>query len=65
VAPRQLGPLRAVDLVFKGPGAVSYQRVVLLDTDLLLLNVESPSEHDEAAWKLAGTFFDSLQVDSK
>jgi hypothetical protein len=65
VAPRQVGALRAVDLVFKGPGAVSYQRVVLLDTDLLMLSVESPSEHDEAAWKLAGTFFDSLQVDAK
>jgi hypothetical protein len=65
VAPRQVGALRAVDLVFKGPGAVSYQRVVLLDTDLLMLTVESPSEHDEAAWKLAGTFFDSLKVDAK
>jgi hypothetical protein len=65
VAPRQVGALRAVDLVFKGPGAVSYQRVVLLDNDLLMLSVESPSEHDEAAWKLAGTFFDSLQVDAR
>lgn len=65
VTPLQVGPLRAVDLVFKGPGAVSYQRVVLLDSDLLMLSVESPSEHDAAVRELAARFFDSLQVDAK
>jgi len=65
VTPRQVGPLRAVDLVFRGPTAVNYQRVVLLDSDLLMLSVESPSEHDAAVQELASSFFDSLQVDAK
>ena len=65
VTPRQVGPLRAVDLVFRGPGAVSYQRVVLLEHDLLMLSVESPSAHDAATQGLAAKFFDSLQVDAK
>jgi hypothetical protein len=65
ITPLQVGPLRAVDLVFRGPGAVNYQRIVLLDADLLMLSVESPSEHAAAAQQLAATFFESLQVDAK
>jgi hypothetical protein len=65
VTPRQVGPLRAVDLVFRGPTAVSYQRVVLLDSDLLILSVESPAQHNAAAQDLAARFFDSLQVDAR
>jgi hypothetical protein len=65
VTPRRIGALRAVDLVFRGPTAVNYQRVVLLDSDLLMLSVESPAEHQAAAQDLASRFFDSLQVDAK
>lgn len=65
VTPLQVGPLRAVDLVFRGPTAVRYQRVVLLDSDLLMLSVESPAEHSAAVQALAARFFDSLQVDAK
>jgi hypothetical protein len=65
VTPRQVGPLRAVDLLFRGPTAVRYQRVVLLERDLIILNVDSPPEHAAAAQVLASRFFDSLQVDAK
>jgi hypothetical protein len=65
VTPRRIGPLRAVDLVLKRPGGVVYERVVLLDADLLLMSVEAPRERDATAQQLAATFFDSLQVDAK
>jgi hypothetical protein len=54
-----------MDLVLKRPTDVIYQRVVLLDADLLLMSVEAPREHDATARELAATFFDSLQVDAK
>jgi hypothetical protein len=65
VTPRRVGALRAMDLVLKRPTDVIYQRVVLLDADLLLMSVEAPREHDATARELAATFFDSLQVDAK
>ena len=65
VTPRRVGALRAVDLVFRGPTAVNYQRVVLLEHDLLMLSVESPAQHNATAQELAAGFFDSLQVDAK
>jgi|KBSMisStaDraftv2_1062788.scaffolds.fasta_scaffold04687_10 hypothetical protein len=63
--PVQFGALRAVDLLFRGPTAVNYQRVVLLDSDLIMLSVEAPAQHDAAAKELAARFFDSLQVDAR
>jgi hypothetical protein len=65
VKPLKLGALRAVDLTLKRPAEVSYQRVVLLDADLLMLSVEAPKEHDALAQELCARFFDSLKVDPK
>jgi len=65
VAARRIGALRAVDLVLRRPAAVSYQRVVLLDSDLLILSVEFPPSQGPAVDPLAAKFFDSLQVDAK
>ncbi len=65
VTPAKAGALRAVDLVLKRPADVLYQRVVLLEAGLLLMNVEAPREHDATAQQLAARFFDSLKVDAK
>ena len=62
---RKVGALRAVDLVIRRPAEVSYQRVVLLDADLLMLSVEAPKEHDALAQELSAQFFESLRVDPK
>jgi hypothetical protein len=65
IKPLKLGQLRALDLVVKRGAEVSYQRVVLLDADLLLMVVEAPREHDPITQQIAPTFFASLQVDAK
>jgi hypothetical protein len=65
VAKRQIGALRAVDLVLKKPASVRFQRVLLLDSDLLILSVEFHPSHEAAVQPLAARFFDSLQVDAK
>jgi hypothetical protein len=65
VTPLKVGALRAVDLVIRRPADISYQRVVLLDADLLMMSVEAPREHDADARLLAATFFDSLEVDAR
>jgi hypothetical protein len=65
VKPLKVGDLRAVDLALKRGADVSYQRVVLLDSDLLLMIVEAPREHDAIVQKIYPAFFDSLQVDAK
>jgi hypothetical protein len=65
VRPLKLGALRAVDLALRRPAEVSYQRIVLLDADLLMLSVEAPQEHEALARELSARFFDSLQVDPK
>jgi len=62
VTPHTIGGRRTVDLTLKKAAAVSYQRAVLLDSDLLLMIVESPRSHDETAHQLAAPFFDSLVV---
>lgn len=64
VAPLKLGRLQAVDLVVKRALDVSYQRVVLLDEDLMLLSVEAPREHDAVVEPVTRVFFDSLMVDA-
>ena len=65
VTPRKVGAQRAVDLVLRKDSNVAWQRVVLLDKDLLMLTVDSPKEHEAVSQQLAATFFDSLQVDPK
>lgn len=65
VTPQNIGNRRAVDLVLRGASAVSYQRVVMLDTDLLLMIVESPSSYDTTAQSFVNPFFDSLVVTAK
>ena len=62
VTPHRIGGRRTVDLTLKQASAVSYQRAVLLDSDLLLMVVESPRSHDATAHQLAAPFFDSLVV---
>jgi hypothetical protein len=65
VTPRKLGGRPAVDLVIRKGAAVSFQRVVLLDPDLLLLAIESPSAHEAAVRQFVAPFFDSLVVDAR
>jgi hypothetical protein len=62
VKPYSIGERRAVDLVLKRKSDVSYQRAVLLESDLLLLIVESPRIHEATAQQVAAPFFDSLVV---
>lgn len=62
VTPHSIGGRRTVDLALKKASAVSYQRAVLLDSDLLLMIVESPRSYDATAHQLAAAFFDSLVV---
>lgn len=63
VTPHRLGERRAVDLVLKRAAAVSYQRAVLLDADLLLLIVEAPHAHEATARQFSTAFFDSLVLE--
>lgn len=65
VTPRKAGAQRAVDVVMRRSKDVAFQRIVLLDTDLLMLTVDAPAEHEALARQLAATFFDSLQFDPK
>jgi hypothetical protein len=65
IKPLKLGQLRAVDLVIKRGAEVSYQRAVLLDSDLLLMIVEAPREHEPIIQQIVPTFFASLQIDRK
>lgn len=65
ITPHRIAEKRAVDLVLKRASDVSYQRVVLLDADLLLMVVESPRSHEATAQQFAGPFFDSLVVGAR
>ncbi len=65
VIPRRVGEMRMVDLVLKRASDVSYQRAVLLESDLLLMIVESPRSHDATAQQFVALFFDSLVVSAK
>lgn len=51
--------------MLKGASAVSYQRAVMLESDLLLMIVESPRSHDATARQFVTPFFDSLVVSAK
>jgi hypothetical protein len=62
VTPLQVAGKRAVDVVLKSAATVAYQRVVLLDADLLLLVIEAPRSHESTAREYVAPFFDSLSV---
>lgn len=62
VTPLKVGNRRAVDLVLRRASDVSYQRVVMLETDLLLMIIESPSSYDTTVQDFVNPFFDSLVV---
>lgn len=62
VTPLAVHGRRAVDFVLRSKSAVSYQRAVLLKTDLLLLTVESPLGFEATAHELAPAFLDSLTI---
>jgi hypothetical protein len=64
-ATRRVGEMRVVDVLFKQQGSVRYQRVLLLESDLMMLSVEAPPAHADVAQELAGRFFESLLVDPK
>lgn len=52
----------ALDFMIAGEFNRAYQRVLLLDTDLLLMVVESPRTEIALAERLAAPFFDSLTL---
>jgi hypothetical protein len=56
---------RAVDAVLETASSVGFERVVLLDSDLLLMVVESPRSDEATAQKFAAAFFDSLVVGAR
>ena len=57
-----VGERQAIDLVLKRTSDVAYQRVVMLQSDLLMMIVESPRSHEVTAQQFATKFFDSLVV---
>ena len=65
VKPHSVGERQAVDLVLKRKSGVAYQRIVLLESDLVLLSIESPQEHEPTVQKIAASFFDSLKITVK
>jgi len=65
IAPRKVGGRPAVDLLVRKGQAVTYQRVVLLEMDLLLMAVESPRAHEAAIQQFLAPFFDSLVVSAR
>jgi hypothetical protein len=65
IVPRKVGALRAVDVTVRRPAHLSLQRIVLLDTGLVMMSVEAAREHETVMKQFATPFFDSLQVDAK
>ena len=62
VTPRKVGGRRAVDVAAGSAAAVFYQRVVLLESDLLLMSIEAPRAHEALVRDFIAPFFDSLVV---
>ncbi len=62
ISPLQIGERKALNLILKTATTVAYQRLVLLESDSLLMIVESPLIHDVVAKQFADEFFDSLVV---
>jgi hypothetical protein len=65
VTPLQVAGKRAVDVVLKSASTVAFQRVVLLDADLLLMVLEAPRSHEGTAREYVAPFFDSLAVGAR
>jgi hypothetical protein len=65
VTPHRIGERRAVDHLLKRASDVAYQRVILLETDLLMMIVESPRSLDATAQQFVTPFFDSLTISAK
>ena len=65
VTPHGIGERRAVDHVLKRTSDVAYQRIILLETDLLMMIIESPRSLDATAQQFVAPFFDSLAVSTK
>jgi len=65
VTPRRVGKRRAVDLAIRNGASVSYQRVVMLDSDLLLMTIEAPLGQDALVRRFVAPFFDSLVVEGR
>lgn len=60
--PLQVAGRKAVDSAERKGNAVVYQRAVLLESDLLLMIVEAPREHEALVEGLTKRFFDSLRI---
>ena len=58
----RIGRYPALDFMIASASNRAYQRVVLLESDLLLMVVESPRDHVMLAERLATPFFDSLAI---
>jgi hypothetical protein len=65
VTPHRIGERRAVDHVLKRASDVAYQRTILLDTDLLMMIIESPRSLDATAQQFVAPFFESLTISAK
>ncbi len=65
VTPRRIGERRAVDQVLKRASDVSYHRIILLETDLLMMTIESPRSLDATTQQYVAPFFDSLTIITK
>lgn len=62
VTPGAFAGRRSVDLVLRSGSSVAYQRAVLVDSDLVLMVLESPLQYDDVARGLVTPFFDSLVI---
>src|SRR5882757_400736 len=65
ITPRKIGERPAVDFVLKRASDVAYQRALRLESDLLLMVVESPHSHDATAQQFVTPFFDSVVVSAR
>jgi hypothetical protein len=65
VTPHRIGERRAVDHLLKRASDVAYQRIILLETDMLMMIIESPRSLDATAQQFVTPFFDSLTISAK
>lgn len=55
----------AVDVIVSNMTGVSYQRAILVESDLILLVVETPREQDAKAQKYVNAFVNSIELTGK
>jgi hypothetical protein len=65
VTPHRIGERRVVDQVLKQASDVGYHRIVLLETDLLMMTIDSPRSLDATTQQFVTPFFDSLSISKK